>query len=122
MSYIIAMFPDNRIRELRKKAGLTQAELGAMVGLHQTQIANLENGERNLTFDWGRRIAKAMGLNFADLLLDEDNPERLRNGEERELVSNFREATGDQQEMIARVAAPIRRFTPAPPEEERRSA
>lgn len=115
MSYIFAMFPENRIRELRKKAGLTQSELGARVGLHQTQIGNLENGGRNLTFEWARRIAAALGVSFADILGEQDNPDRL-SPEERELVRNFREAAAEQQALIQRVAEPLEPYNAAPPD------
>ncbi|WP_374414268.1 helix-turn-helix transcriptional regulator [Novosphingobium colocasiae] len=106
MTYVVAMFPDNRIREYRTKAGLSQAELGARVGLHQTQIGNLENGGRNLTFEWARRIAKALDVRLVDLLSDEDNPDRLDDAE-RDLVHKFREAEPVQRQMIARVIEPI---------------
>jgi len=106
MSYVVHMFPDNRIRELRKAAGLTQAELGGKVGLHQTQVGNLENGGRNLTFEWARRIAKALGVRLADLLGDEDNPDRLAD-DERELVHHYRSADPAQRAMVQRVAEPL---------------
>lgn len=109
MSYICAMFPDNRIRELRKTAGLTQAELGEKVGLHQTQIGNLENGQRNLTLEWARRIAKALDVPTADILGEKDNPDRLSPAE-RELVDRYRAAETAQQAMIQRVAEPYRPF------------
>jgi len=111
------MFPDNRIRELRKKAGLSQRDLGEQVGLHQTQIGNLENGGRNLTIEWSRRIASALNVTVADLLGDADNPDRLSD-HERELVRNYRSSSAEQQAMIERVAEPIRTFTARPPEEE----
>ena len=107
MTYVIAMFPDNRIREYRKKAGLSQAELGELVGLHQTQIGNLENGGRNLTFEWARRIAKALQVRMVDLLSEEDNPDRLED-DERELVHKYREAEPLQKQMIARVVEPVK--------------
>lgn len=119
MSYVAVMFPDNRIRELRKAAGLTQTELGEKVGLHQTQIGNLENGDRNLTFEWARRIAKALGVTFADLLSENDNPDRL-SGTERELVQHHREAPDHQKELIERVAEPSRSYRGPPPDEEAR--
>ena len=123
MSYIFAMFPDNRIRELRKKAGLTQAELGARVGLHQTQIGNLENGGRNLTFEWARRIAKAIddSLNVADVLAEDDNPDRLSQ-EERALVNDFRRAAAEQQALVRRVAEPLTSYAAAPAEFKRTAA
>ncbi|WP_082545681.1 helix-turn-helix transcriptional regulator [Sphingomonas sp. Root1294] len=100
------MFPDNRIREFRKRARLSQAELGKRVGLHQTQIGNLENGTRELTFEWARRIADALGCLLADLLTDKDNPDRLSE-EERELVRNFRAANDSQKALVTRVAEPL---------------
>lgn len=106
MTYVIAMFPDNRIREYRMAAGLTQAQLGEMVGLHQTQIGNLENGGRNLTFEWARRIAKAFNVRLVDLLSEDDNPFRL-DETERSLISHYREADQTQKALIDRVAAPM---------------
>ena len=109
MSYVCAMFPDNRIRELRKIAGLTQTELGKLVGLHQTQIGNLENGGRNLTLEWARRIAKALDVRVADLLDDQDNPDRL-SLEEQELLAHYRSADQAQRAMVQRVAEPLSPF------------
>lgn len=103
------MFPDNRIREFRKKAGLSQGDLGEKVGLHQTQIGNLENGGRNLTFEWARRIAKALDVRLVDLLNEKDNPDRLSD-EERELLHHYRNADERQREMVQRVAEPIAEF------------
>lgn len=117
MSYVCAMFPDNRIRELRKKAGLTQTELGERVGLHQTQIGNLENGSRNLTFDWARRIARALNVRLVDLLDETDNPDRLAD-DERELVDHYRNADPAQRAMVQRVAEPLQPFKHAEPEDD----
>jgi transcriptional regulator with XRE-family HTH domain len=106
VSYVVQMFPDNRIRELRKKAGLTQHQLGEKVGLHQTQIGNIENGARALTLEWSRRIADALGVKVADLLSEQDNPWRLSN-EEQLLLQNFRDAAAAQKALISRVAEPL---------------
>lgn len=114
MSYIYAMFPDNRLRQLRKQARLTQTELGELVGLHQTQIGNLENGSRNLTIEWARRIAKALGCTVADLLDDEDNPDRLT-ADERTLIASYRAAGEAQRQIVQRVAAPLTDYQAQPP-------
>lgn len=116
MSYVSIMFPDNRIRALRKKAGMTQAELGKLIGLHQTQVGNLENGGRNLTFEWARRIAKALNVRMVDLLDDNDNPDRLSD-DERELVHNYRAIDGQHRVLVQRAAEPISEFKGAEPEE-----
>lgn len=89
--YILAMFPGNRIRALRKRAGLSQVDLAEQVGLSQGQLSNLENGDRILSLEWMRRIAKALGCSVADLLDDDDNPERLA-GDERTLIEQLRSA------------------------------
>lgn len=39
----------NRIKELRKKLNLTQAEFGEKIGLKPTAIGQMENGSRNVT-------------------------------------------------------------------------
>lgn len=58
----------NRIREIREARGISQAELAKRVRTSQPQIKRLEQGERRLTEDWMRRIAKALDVNPADLL------------------------------------------------------
>lgn len=39
----------NRIKEIRKEAGLNQTEFGARIGVGQTTIAGYENGSRALS-------------------------------------------------------------------------
>ena len=97
------MFPDNRIREYRKRAGLSQTELGKAVGLHQTMIGNIENGKRSLTLEWARRFAKVFGCAVADLLTDSDNPDRLKL-DEATLLETYRAAPEEQKPNITRVA------------------
>lgn len=103
MAYVLVMFPDNRIREFRKLAKLSQGELGQRVGMHQTMVGNIENGHRSLTLEWARRFAKELGVSVADLLTDEDNPHRLDSGE-ADLVENYRAASEPQRENIRKVA------------------
>lgn len=106
MTYIYAMFPDNRIRELRKRKGWSQTQLGEAVGLHQTQIGKLENSGRSLTFEWARRIAAALDVRLVDLLDDNDNPDRLHT-EERTMVKQYRRASPEQRRILARIVEPL---------------
>jgi transcriptional regulator with XRE-family HTH domain len=106
MSYaVLVMRPGNRLRDMRKAAGLTQAELADRVGASQEALSNYENGRRPLTLEWMRIFARELRCNVADLLDDADNPDRL-DAEERELVHRYRSADELQREMIGRVAAP----------------
>ena len=58
----------NRIRELRKRLGLSQAALAERIGSSQPQIDRLEKNGRRLTDDWMRRLAAALECEPADIL------------------------------------------------------
>lgn len=62
---LIHMGPD-LVREARKRAGLTQAELARRVGSTQPAIARLESGRVQPTFDRVVELLRACGF---DLLL-----------------------------------------------------
>lgn len=93
------MHPTNRIRELRKRAGLSQAELGDRCGLSQEQISQLENDKRPLTLDYMRVIARELGVSTSELLPDPDIPERLSD-EEAQLLRAFRSSPGGAREFL----------------------
>lgn len=110
MAYVFAMHPGNRIRELRKAAGLSQAELAQRTGVSQPYISQIENQD-GLSLDIARMrvIARELNCTPADLLSERDNPDRLT-AEERRLVERFRTAETEQQEIIQRVAEPLRTY------------
>jgi len=60
----------NRIKELREQRGLTLQQVADAAGTSLQQIQRLENGHRRLTDDWMRRIAPALGVHPAALLLE----------------------------------------------------
>jgi HTH-type transcriptional regulator/antitoxin HipB len=49
------------LRSLRKSRGLTQAQLGALVGMGQTRIAKIESNPGLLSVDRMLRILAALG-------------------------------------------------------------
>lgn len=98
----MADFP-NRINALRRAAGLTQAQLAQIVGCASMQISNLENGKRELTLHWMRRIARALGVATSDLLPDIDAPDRL-DLETRQFAERFAAATPEQRDTLTRLA------------------
>lgn len=100
------MHPRNRVRELRKRAGITQEELGKLAGVSQEAISQIENDKRPLTVDWMRSFARIFNVSTAELLADEDNPHRLTE-QERELLEHFRAADAAQRQLITRVAEPV---------------
>ncbi len=68
-------YPANRVRELRKAAGMTLAELAeAMVPpADLAGLQKIETRQRNLTHEWIERIARALGVPPTSLI-DEAPP------------------------------------------------
>ena len=58
---LVAMRPDLLIRDARRAAGLTQAELAARLGVSQSAIAKLEREGANPTVQTLDRVLRATG-------------------------------------------------------------
>jgi HTH-type transcriptional regulator / antitoxin HipB len=50
------------LRDLRKRRGLSQAELGRRVGLDQQKVSLIENGNPNTRLDSLLRLLSALGV------------------------------------------------------------
>lgn len=70
-SALVAIFAAN-VRRKRRALGLSQEELAEMAGVHRTYIGMLERAEKNVTIYNIERIAKALGVEPATLLQQED--------------------------------------------------
>lgn len=99
MAYIYVMHPGNRLRQLRKDAGLTQQQLAERTGFNQDRISNYENGRRPMRLIEMRVLAREIGCSVADLLDDQDNPERL-SAAERELLQALRGSPSQAQDYL----------------------
>lgn len=54
--------PSNRLREVRKRKGLTMADLGEKVGVHFTTIAKIERSQRRLSGELLHALAVALDV------------------------------------------------------------
>jgi transcriptional regulator with XRE-family HTH domain len=106
LSNVAYMQPGNRLRDLRKRAGLTQSELADATGVSQPAISQIENGVLSMDIQWMRSFARILNCSAADLLDDDDNPDRL-DDEERRLVARFRAADRAQRATLERVAEAV---------------
>lgn len=61
-----------KIRETRRKQNLSQEELGYKAGLHRTYIGCVERNEKNMTIKSVEKIAKALGIDIAELFTIDD--------------------------------------------------
>lgn len=93
---------DNRLRVLRKAAGLTQTELAERSGVSQPTISQLESGVLSMNLRWTRTFARVLSCKPADLLLDADNREGL-DAHERALLDRYRQADQGLRRIIERV-------------------
>lgn len=57
-----------KIRNLRKKRGLTQKELGKRLGILPELVSNYERGVRNPKIETLKKFARALGAPIYDLL------------------------------------------------------
>lgn len=56
-----------KLRVLRKKAGLSQEELGFRANLHRTYIGSIERAEQNISVDNIHKLAKALKVPVNEL-------------------------------------------------------
>ena len=66
----------NKIRALRKRRGLSQEQLGELVGFSQSKISKIENGDWDSLSDL-RLIAKALEVPIEELV-KEDGPSDVK--------------------------------------------
>lgn len=114
------MFPGNRLRQLRKAAGLTQGELAEKLGHSQSAVSQWESGKTALTIEWMRILARLLGCQPADFLEDRDNPDRL-DEEERLLIQRYRNASAAERETLLRVSEAVVPYR-VPPQDQDNSA
>lgn len=60
-----------RVRDLRKKAGLSQEALADIAGLDRTYISGIERGTRNVSLKNIEAIAVALRIELVELFVDE---------------------------------------------------
>ena len=73
----------DKIRMLRRKRGLSQEQLGAMVGFSQSKISKIERSDWDSLSDL-RLIAKVLGVKLKELIDDDGD-----DSDEREAVDEW---------------------------------
>lgn len=102
----------NRVRAMRKNAGMTLVEVADAMGLTHTHISNIERGVRKLDLDTMERLARVLGCSVSDFLTDDHFPGRLSSQEQAVIDSMRRMDMGDRN----RVADIASTFAPEPAE------
>ena len=58
-----------RIREARKRAGLSQDELASRINVNRSYLSLVENGKSSPTYEFLEKIASGLNLSAQDLVL-----------------------------------------------------
>lgn len=56
------------IKNEREHLGLSQTEVGSLIGLHQTYYSRIESGERVVDLDVAIKICKVLRLDLSDFI------------------------------------------------------
>lgn len=59
-----------KVREERKKLGLSQEEFADRASVHRTYIGMIERGEKNITLENIEKVAKALNLKLSGFFRD----------------------------------------------------
>ncbi len=62
-----------RLRELRERKLMTQAELGKAAGVSRDQVSRIERDEVDPRFSTIRKLAKALGVEPEELIAEASN-------------------------------------------------
>jgi transcriptional regulator with XRE-family HTH domain len=73
-----AFFEDlgSRIAGLRKECGLTQTQLGEMIGVSQQQVVSFEKGRRKVPVSALPKLSEALGVPVEELIGIESQPSK----------------------------------------------
>jgi len=95
------LFP-SRLKEVRDRRGLTQAELGKEASLPATTISHFESGSRKPSFDNLRRLTKVLGVSTDYLMGLVDSPDDMAAASR--IARHLGQATEDDIKMLEAVA------------------
>ena len=87
----------SRIRELRKGRRLTQTELSEKIGVAQSDLSRMEQGEYKVGLDTLFKILQVFDLKMGEFFGEIPEPEEAAS---RELVSDFEALSSDAQREV----------------------
>jgi len=93
------IFVGSKIRQLRKDNGLTQSELARRIGVQQSDLCRMENGEYKVSLETLFKILSVFGMDIGEFFREEfalaDSADR-----DQELLHRFRRLNPQTQEEV----------------------
>jgi transcriptional regulator with XRE-family HTH domain len=95
----------NRIKEHRDRAGLSQFDLAIKIGTTPQQVSRLERGDRRIKTDMLPKLADALHVRQADLLVEAERMAPSRGNlpqdeRERGIIEFWRALPGEAQNLV----------------------
>jgi transcriptional regulator with XRE-family HTH domain len=90
------------LKYLRKREGISQAELALRLGITPSAIGNYESGTRKPTYEIEEALADYFNVTI-DFLRGTDSERRNISNEEYEIILAYRESDDVSKEMVRRV-------------------
>lgn len=91
------------IREHRRRRHLTQADLARQIGISQSDLSRMENGEYRIPLDLLFRILRAFEMNLGEFFGELN--QNLLTETEQELLNLFRKLSRQAQQEVLDFAA-----------------
>ena len=86
----------SRIRELRKGSRLTQTELSEKIGVAQSDLSRMEQGEYKVGLDTLFKLLQVFDLKIGEFFGESETT----GPEDRELVSEYRELSNEARQEV----------------------
>ena len=96
-----------QLRNARRLARLSQADVAARVGSRQSSVSKVENGTENPTLSTCAEYARAVGCTFSTVLFPPGDVS-ISGGVDPELVDSVIEMLVSTQEQVAGIIASLR--------------
>jgi transcriptional regulator with XRE-family HTH domain len=95
-----------KLRDLRKSRNLTQSDLAARIGIQQSDLCRMENGQYRVNLETLVKILMEFQITFGEFFQEEVQGELSQ--EERSLVRSYRGADPEVQAQIRRFVEFVR--------------
>jgi len=87
-----------KVRELRKAAGMTQQELATAIGVKQSDLSRMENGEYRVSLSSLVKILQTLDMSVSEFFGEKPSLK----GDESALLGAFRNLGNDERRQILR--------------------
>lgn len=87
-----------KIRQLRRKRNLTQAELSAKIGVQQSDLSRMEKGEYRISLDTLFKILQVFEMTMAEFF--EEVAPKEPASPQKEFLEEFSSLSSEEQEEI----------------------